>query len=96
MSKKKVAGATAAGAVAAAVLLTFAPTDEAQDSRVGAVDAAMAKASDPNSGALDGLSDAERELLASPTATSVLLDARTGAVLSVEKGNVVPVGAAHR
>ncbi|CAM3258855.1 hypothetical protein RHDE110596_23785 [Prescottella defluvii] len=58
------------------------------------MDAATVKTNVPNLVALQGCSDAERKQVTSSTAASALLDARTGAVLSVEAGNVVPDGAA--
>ncbi|MBM4569048.1 hypothetical protein GS489_00645 [Rhodococcus hoagii] len=77
-------------AVAAAVALTFIPADEVPDSRVAGVDEAMAKVNDPKSVAPHVLSNTEQERVAASTAPSILLDARTGAVLGVDAGNVVP------
>ncbi|MGO4205320.1 hypothetical protein AB4Z09_26995 [Rhodococcus sp. TAF43] len=99
MSMKKVLGVVAAAAVLG---IGFAPANAAPsesapaapDTSVTAIENAMAKANDPNSGLLDRLSNEERDLLNSSKLKSVLLDANTGAVLSVGEGDFVPEGAA--
>ncbi|RVW01283.1 hypothetical protein EGT50_13740 [Rhodococcus xishaensis] len=92
------------GVVAAAgvMVLGFAPAHGAPggsnqgepDPRAAAFEKAVEDAKDPNSGRLDRLSDADRGLLQSSKVTSVLIDAATGAVLSVGEGIFVPEGAA--
>lgn len=99
MSMKKSLGVVAAAAMLA---IGFAPANAASsesapaapDTSAAAIEKAMAKANDPNSVLLERLSNEDRELLKSSKVKSVLIDANTGAVLSVGEGDFVPEGAA--
>ena len=99
MSMKRAIGVVAAAAVMAVGFAPAhaAPSESAQhgpDTSAAVIEKAMAKANDPTSGLLDRLSNDERELLKSSKVKSVLIDAQTGAVLSVGEGDFVPEGAA--
>lgn len=95
MPVKKVLGLGAAAAVLAIgfVPANAAPSESAPtvpDTSAAAIGKTMAKANDSNSVLLEGLSDFERELSKVSNAKSVLLDAKTGVVLSVGEGDFVP------
>ncbi|RVW01696.1 hypothetical protein [Rhodococcus spongiicola] len=98
-SRKRVLGVVAA---AGAMVLGFAPAHGAPggsnqaepDPRAVAFEKVVEDTKDPNSSRLERLSDADRELLRSSKLKSVLIDAATGAVLSVGEGAFVPEGAA--
>jgi hypothetical protein len=99
MSMKKFLGVAPAAAVLA---FGLAPANAASsesapaapETSAAAIEKAMAKAKDPNSVLLERLSTEDRELLKSSKVKSVLIDASTGAVLSVGEGDFVPEGAA--
>lgn len=86
------------GAAAAVLAIGFVPANAAPsestptvpDTSAAAIGKAMAKANDPNSVLLDELSDFERQLSKVSNAKWVLLDAKTGVVLSVGEGDFVP------
>ncbi|RDI17262.1 hypothetical protein DEU38_12398 [Rhodococcus sp. AG1013] len=99
LSVKKVLGVAAAAAVLGVGFVTANAAQSevaprAPDASAAALAEAQAKANDPDSGLLDGLTDEERDLLSSSKVASALLDATTGAVLSVGEGDFIPEGAA--
>ncbi|MCF8784372.1 hypothetical protein [Rhodococcus ruber] len=99
LSVKKVLGVAAAAAVLGVGFVTANTAQSevappAPAASAAAIAEAQVKANDPDSELLDGLTDEERDLLNSSKVTSVLLDAKTGAVLSVGEGDFVPEGAA--
>lgn len=98
-ARRQLVVVAAVGVVAFSFAPSYAvPSESAQGvpdkGVVAAVEVAVAKAKDSNSNHLEGLSDEDRDLLRSSKVKSVLIDANTGAVLSVGEGAFVPEGAA--
>lgn len=87
-------GVVAVGSAPSYVVPSKSAQGALDDGVVAAVEVAVAKAKDLNSNLLAGHSDEDRDLLRSSKVKSVLIDAATGAVLSVGAGAFVPEGAA--
>ncbi len=103
-SMRRAFGVVAGASGAAAMAIGLAPAHTAPgasdrgapDTSVAAIENAIMKANDPSSGLLEKMSHEEWDLLKSSNAASVLLDAKTGEVLSFGEGDFVPKVAAPR